>query len=61
MSEYEIGLVLKHGHSVIGEADDATEALNLMDEAMRPFPTSHIRIRRGITIVSERVPPQTRP
>jgi methylmalonyl-CoA mutase N-terminal domain/subunit len=53
--------LLKHGHSAIGEADDATEALNLMDEAMRRFPTSHIRIRRGITIVSERVPPQTRP
>jgi hypothetical protein len=61
MSEYEIELVLKHGHSIIGEADDATEALNLMDEAIRRFPTSHIRIRRGITIVAERVPPQTRP
>jgi hypothetical protein len=59
MSEYEIELVLKHGHSVIGEADDATEALNLMDEAMRRFPTGHIRIRRGITIVSERVPPSS--
>jgi hypothetical protein len=60
MSEYEIELILKKAHSVIGEADDALEAPNLMDEAMRQYPNSHIRIRRGFTVVAERVPPRTR-
>jgi hypothetical protein len=58
MSKYEIELVLKNNHTLIGQADDATEALNLMDEAIRRFPTDHIRIRHGTTILSERVPPR---
>jgi hypothetical protein len=31
MSEYEIEMVLKKGHTVIGETEDALEALNLME------------------------------
>ena len=58
MSEYKIELVLKTGHSVIGEAIDEGTALNVMDEAMRQYPTGHIRIRRGTTIIAERVPPR---
>jgi hypothetical protein len=60
MSEYEIELVLKKGHTVIGEAEDVLEALNLMEEAIRQYPTDHIRIRRGFMIVAERVPPRVR-
>jgi hypothetical protein len=60
MNEYEIELVMTKGHTVIGEAEDALEALNLMEEAIRQHPTSHLRIRRGTTIVSERVPPRSR-
>jgi hypothetical protein len=60
MSKFEIELVPKEGHSVIAEADDEVTALNVMDEAVRQYPTGHIRIRRGTRIVSERVPPRTR-
>jgi hypothetical protein len=60
MSEYQIELVLKTGHALIGEADDEVTALNLLDKAIRRHPTSHIRIRRGTTIVAERVPPRPR-
>jgi hypothetical protein len=58
--KYEIELVLKTGLSVIGEAIDEGTALNVMEEAMRQYPTSHIRIRRGTTIIAERVPPRVR-
>jgi hypothetical protein len=58
MSEYEIELVSKKDHSVIGEASDLESALNCLDDAIREYPHSHIRVRRGTTIVSERVPPQ---
>ena len=58
MSKYEIELVLKTGLSVIGEAIDEGTALNIMEEAMRQYPTSHIRIRRGTTIFAERTPPR---
>jgi hypothetical protein len=57
MGEYEIELVMKNGNSVIGEADDWAAALSLMDKAIRRHPSSHIRIRRGTTIIAERVPP----
>jgi hypothetical protein len=60
MSKYEIELVSKDGHTVIGEANDAESALNVMDEAMREYPTGHIRIRRGSTIFAERTPPRPR-
>ena len=59
MSKYQIELVLKTGHTVIGEAIDEGTALNVMDKAMRRYPTSHIRIRRGTAIIAERVPPRT--
>jgi hypothetical protein len=59
MSKYEIELLLKNGPTVIGEAIDEGAALNVMDEAMRQYPTGHIRIRRGTTIIAERVPPRT--
>ena len=57
MSEYKIELVLKNGHTVIGEAID--EGTAFMEEAIRQHPTGHIRIRRGTTIIAERVPPRT--
>jgi hypothetical protein len=58
MSEYKIELVLKTDHSVIGEAIDEGTALNVTEEAIRRYPRSHIRIRRGTTIIAERVPPR---
>jgi hypothetical protein len=58
VSKYQIELVSKDGHSVIGEANDAESALNVMDEALRQYPTGHIRIRRGTMIFAERVPPR---
>jgi hypothetical protein len=58
MSEYKIELVLKTDHSVIGEAIDEGTALNVMEEAIQRYPRSHIRIRRGTTIIAERVPPR---
>jgi hypothetical protein len=58
MSEYKIELVLKNGHTVVGEAIDEGTALNAMDEAIRRYPRSHVRIRRGTTIIAERVPPR---
>jgi hypothetical protein len=60
MSEYEIELISKKGHSVIGEANDLECALNCFDEAIRNYPRGHIRVRRGATIMSERVPPLIR-
>ena len=61
MGEYEIELVSKQGQSVIGEANDLESALNCLDDAIREYPRGHIRIRRGTTIFSERVPPVPRP
>ena len=58
MSEYEIELVSRKGHTVIGEANDAVSALNFMEEAIRNFPTDHIRIRRETAIIAERLPPR---
>jgi hypothetical protein len=58
MSEYEIDLVSKQSHTVIGEANDLERALNCLDEAIRQYPTGHIRVRHRTTVVSERVPPQ---
>jgi hypothetical protein len=59
MSEFTIDLVLKDGHSIIGEADDEVTALDLMDKAFKQYPNSHIRIRRRMMTVSERIPPRT--
>ena len=53
MGQYEIELVLKNGQAVIGEADDESTALSLMEKAIRRHPTSHVRIRRGTAIVAE--------
>jgi hypothetical protein len=61
MSEYEIELVSKKDHSVIGGANDLESALNRLNEAIREHPHGHIRVRRGTVIVSERVPPVVRP
>jgi hypothetical protein len=58
MSEYEIELVSRKGHTVIGEAKDAVSALNFMEEAIRKFPTDHIRSRRETAIIAERLPPR---
>ena len=58
MGEFEIELVSKRGFSVVGRANDAESALNLMDVAMREYPTGHIRIRRGTKIHFERMPPR---
>ena len=54
MSEFEIELVSKPGVSVIGAAKDAENALNVMDEAMRQYPTDHIQIRCGTIIHAKR-------
>jgi hypothetical protein len=60
MSEkFEIELVSKRCLSLIGVADDAESAINVMDVALREHPTGHIRIQRGSIIHSERVPPRT--
>jgi hypothetical protein len=53
MSKYEIELVLKNGPTVIGEAIDEGAALNVMDEAMRQYPTGHIRVRRARSSLRE--------
>jgi hypothetical protein len=58
MSEFEIELVLKERSSMIGKANDVESALNLMDEVIRQYPQSHIRLRRGTEIIAERVPPR---
>ena len=55
MSEFEIELVSKLGVSVIGAANDAENALNVMDEAMRQYPTDHIQIRCGTMIHAKRM------
>ena len=60
MSEYEIELISRKDHSVIGEANDLESALNCFDEAIRNYPRGHIRVRRGTAIMSERVPPLIR-
>jgi hypothetical protein len=52
MSEFEIELV---SLSVIGAAIDAENALNVMDEAMRKYPTDHIQIPCGTMIHAKRV------
>jgi hypothetical protein len=60
MSEkFEIELISKRCLSLIGVADDAESALDVMDVAMREHPDGHIRIRRGSIIHSERVPRRT--
>jgi hypothetical protein len=56
--KFEIELVSKDGLTVIGEANDAESALNLFDKAIRRYATHHIRIRCGVEIVSERMPPR---
>jgi hypothetical protein len=56
--KFEIELVLKDRLTVIDEANDADSASNLFDEAMRKYPTRHIRMRCGTEIVSERMPPR---
>jgi hypothetical protein len=61
MSKFEIELLSKNGTSVIGVAKDAESALNVMDEAMRQYPTGHIRIRCGATVFAERMPPRAVP
>jgi hypothetical protein len=59
MGEYAIELVSRKVHSVIGEANDLESALDCLDDAIREYPHSYIRVRHGrTTIVSERVPPQ---
>jgi hypothetical protein len=58
MSKFAIELLSKNGVSVIGVANDAESALNVMDEAMRQYPTGHIRIRCGATVFAERMPPR---
>ena len=58
LSEHEIVLVSKKGRAVIGVAKDAVSALHFMDEAIRKFPTGHIRIRRQTAIIAERIPPR---
>jgi hypothetical protein len=58
MSEFEIELVLTDRSSVIGNANDEASALNLMAEAVRQYPRSHIRVRRNAEIIAERVPPR---
>jgi hypothetical protein len=61
MSKFEIELLSKNGTSVIGVANDAESALNVMDEAMRQYPTGHIRVRCGATVFAERMPPRAVP
>lgn len=58
MSKFEIEMVLKDGHSAIGEASDEKSALDFLDRAIQRYPTGHIRIRCGTVIVSERLPPK---
>jgi len=41
-------------------ANDAESALNVMDEAMRQYPTGHIRVRHGDTVFAERTPARIR-
>jgi hypothetical protein len=41
-SKFEIELLLADGPYVIGVANDAESALNVLDEAMRQYPTGHI-------------------
>jgi hypothetical protein len=58
MGEFEIELVLTDRSSVVGNANDEAGALDLMAEAIRQYPRSHIRVRRNIEIIAERVPPR---
>ena len=55
MSEFEIELLSKLGVSVIGAATDAENALNVMDEAMRGYPTDHTQIRCGTIVHAKRM------
>ena len=55
MSEFEIELVSKLGVSVIGAANDAENALNVMDDAMRQYPADHIQIGCGTMIYAKRM------
>jgi hypothetical protein len=58
MSKFEIELLLADGPHVIGAANDAESALNVMDEAMRQYPTGRFPNRIGATIFAERTPPR---
>jgi hypothetical protein len=58
--KFEVVLVSKNDLQVIGEADNAERALDLMDEAMRLYPDGHIRVRCRTGVFAERLPPQTR-
>jgi hypothetical protein len=55
---FEVVLLSKDDPQVIGMADDANSALDLMDEAMRKYPDGHIRIRCRTGVFAERVPPR---
>src|SRR5262249_48199047 len=59
LSKFEIELLLADGPYVIGAANGVESALNVMDEAMRQYPTGRIRVRSGATIFAERTPPPT--
>jgi hypothetical protein len=59
LRKFEIELLLADGPHVIGAANDAESALGVMDEAMRQYPTGHIRIRPGTAVFAERMPPRT--
>ena len=54
MSKFEIELVSRLGVSVISAANDAENALNVVHEAMRQYPTDHIQIRCGTIIHAKR-------
>jgi hypothetical protein len=52
-SKFEIELLLADGPYMIGV--DAESALNVMDEAMRQYPSGHIRIANRRTRATRRV------
>jgi hypothetical protein len=56
---FEVVLLSKNDPHVIGVADNAESALDLMDEAMRKYPDGHIRVRCHTGVFAERVPPRT--
>ena len=56
---FEVVLLSKNDPYVIGIADDANSALDLMDEAMRKYPDGHIRVQCRTGVFAERVPPRT--
>jgi hypothetical protein len=56
---FEVVLLSKDDPHVIGVADNAENALDLMDVAMRKYPDAHICVRCPTGILAERVPPRT--